>query len=634
MYYAPVKELGEAVLIDPYSYTYTGDPDDTVIMTTVSVPAFADGEFRGAVGFDFSSDFYGRLLSGFRILRTGYAVLAGTDGRIIWHPDPSVIGAIAPLWDSPEAEERMLRLFSEGEPFHVDGVSLITGKPSRMFFFPVECGVGGKRWYFTMVVSIDEITEDADRLALALWVTGSLALVALGIAVYTSARGLSRPIVALSGGAQRMAIGDFPSPVDAKGHDEVAELARSFNTMATRLDGTLRSYERANGELASRNAELSVVKESLSVLNAELEDKVRERTTELSTANAELSDANEELSATLERLKSAQEQAVVSEKFAILGRMSANIAHEVNSPLGAIRSSADLLLDTTRTLVGDLPSSLDSLGPVEREIFERLVAARGAGEANLMGTPDRGARRGLAARFAEAGFENPELVADDFAALGGSVPEATVAAVVAAKRPDIVSMAATVASLVRSGYIIRNATDKASLTLAALSEYSRNGEAEESSVFYPVREIENLLVLYYNQLKRGVEVVRRFDCDEPIFGSRDRINHAWANIINNALRAMDYSGTLEITTRRDGNLILVSFSDSGPGIPETVKPSIFKPFFTTKKPGEGTGLGLSICKGIVEQYGGSIRFESEPGRTTFTVALPGSLPGEGKGGPT
>lgn len=65
-----------------------------------------------------------------------------------------------------------------------------------------------------------------------------------------------------------------------------------------------------------------------------------------------------------------------------------------------------------------------------------------------------------------------------------------------------------------------------------------------------------------------------------------------------------------------------------------MKPSIFKPFFTTKKPGEGTGLGLSICKGIVEQHGGSIRFESEPGRTTFTVALPGSLPGEGKGGPT
>jgi CheY-like chemotaxis protein len=63
--------------------------------------------------------------------------------------------------------------------------------------------------------------------------------------------------------------------------------------------------------------------------------------------------------------------------------------------------------------------------------------------------------------------------------------------------------------------------------------------------------------------------------------------------------------------------------DSGPGIAADVLPRIFEPFFTTKPAGEGTGLGLSLCRGIVEEHGGTLTVESEPGRgATFVVALP------------
>jgi signal transduction histidine kinase len=53
-----------------------------------------------------------------------------------------------------------------------------------------------------------------------------------------------------------------------------------------------------------------------------------------------------------------------------------------------------------------------------------------------------------------------------------------------------------------------------------------------------------------------------------------------------------------------------------------VLPRIFEPFFTTKNKGEGTGLGLSICARIIEKHGGTMRVESEPGRTRFTIRLP------------
>ncbi len=68
--------------------------------------------------------------------------------------------------------------------------------------------------------------------------------------------------------------------------------------------------------------------------------------------------------------------------------------------------------------------------------------------------------------------------------------------------------------------------------------------------------------------------------------------------------------------------MVVEFADNGPGISREVLPRIFEPFFTTKKVGEGTGLGLSVSYGIVQQHGGRLTVESEPGHTVFLVELP------------
>ena len=74
----------------------------------------------------------------------------------------------------------------------------------------------------------------------------------------------------------------------------------------------------------------------------------------------------------------------------------------------------------------------------------------------------------------------------------------------------------------------------------------------------------------------------------------------------------------------DGQSVVVSIADTGPGIPEAVRERIFDPFYTTKE--HGTGLGLSISYGIVEQHGGSVGVESAVGKgSTFTIQLPVSV---------
>ena len=101
-----------------------------------------------------------------------------------------------------------------------------------------------------------------------------------------------------------------------------------------------------------------------------------------------------------------------------------------------------------------------------------------------------------------------------------------------------------------------------------------------------------------------------------------KVKRAVINLARNAAEAMPGGGTFTITALRDGERIVLSFADTGAGIPEAIKDKLFQPFVTEGKR-DGTGLGLAIVKQVIEAHGGEVRFESTPGKgTTFTFTLP------------
>ncbi len=123
----------------------------------------------------------------------------------------------------------------------------------------------------------------------------------------------------------------------------------------------------------------------------------------------------------------------------------------------------------------------------------------------------------------------------------------------------------------------------------------------------------------------------------PVFADKHQMEQVLMNLAVNARDAMPEGGTLRLrtfSTRPDevklrhlkapaGQYTVMSVSDDGAGMEETVRQRVFEPFFTTKETGRGTGLGLSIVHGIIEQSNGFIEVESEPGRgSTFSVYLP------------
>ena len=122
----------------------------------------------------------------------------------------------------------------------------------------------------------------------------------------------------------------------------------------------------------------------------------------------------------------------------------------------------------------------------------------------------------------------------------------------------------------------------------------------------------------------GLSVVKELDRSlppVPVYGGE--LNQVWTNLIDNAVQAMDGSGTLTIRTSLDGDYVRVEIGDTGPGIPPDLRQRIFEPFFTTKPVGEGTGLGLDISyRIVVARHGGDLTVESQPGDTRFIVRLP------------
>ena len=122
----------------------------------------------------------------------------------------------------------------------------------------------------------------------------------------------------------------------------------------------------------------------------------------------------------------------------------------------------------------------------------------------------------------------------------------------------------------------------------------------------------------------GLEVIRDYAAELPrIEANAGELNQVWTNVIDNAIDAMDGSGTLRVSARVEQSSLLIEIADNGPGMTGDVAKHAFDPFFTTKEVGKGTGLGLDISRRIiVDRHGGAIEINSAAGETVLRVRLP------------
>jgi PAS domain S-box-containing protein len=258
-------------------------------------------------------------------------------------------------------------------------------------------------------------------------------------------------------------------------------------------------------------------------------------------------------------------------KLESLGRLSAGLAHEINSPIQFVGDNARFLAEAYQELIRVV------------EVYRGLLDT-----SNPIGWIERQER----VRQAEAGI--------DFDYLQKEIPSA---------------VEQTLEGIERVSTIVR-----------AMKTFSHQGHKEQ--VPADLNEaVAATVTVTRHQVSEVADLVLDLADLPPVWCNIADLNQVFLNLIVNAADAIEETGrrgVITVATALDGEDVVVRVSDTGEGIPDDVRPMIFDPFFTTKDVGRGSGQGLPLARGVVQEgHGGTLTMESVLGEgTTFSVRIP------------
>ena len=339
--------------------------------------------------------------------------------------------------------------------------------------------------------------------------------------------------------------------------------------------------------------------------------------------NRELWFKKQDLEKALRNLEQTQGQLIHQEKMAALGQLVGGIAHEINTPLGAIKASNDNLKKAMLESMEEFPKLDIYLDRAEQDCFFHLLNDAIGSNDLITLAEKRPLKRELNKKLKEQGIENSRKIADILIDMGIYRKISYFLPLIHHSHRDwILQLAYNLTRLITNNRTIEKSVARASNIVFALKNYARSDLRGEKQLARVQDGIETVLQIYHNQIKQGIELIQDYQHQAEIWCYPDELIQVWTNIINNGIQAMNHKGILKISTQEASDHLIVAISDSGSGIPPEVQSQIFEPFYTTKPLGEGSGLGLHICRQIIEKHQGTIEVESQSGQTTFTVSLP------------
>ncbi|MPR00520.1 PAS domain S-box protein [Modestobacter sp. I12A-02628] len=269
--------------------------------------------------------------------------------------------------------------------------------------------------------------------------------------------------------------------------------------------------------------------------------------------------------------RARDEQSSRESKLESLGRLSAGLAHEINSPIQFVGDNARFLADS----YGELLTLIDT--------YRSLLTS---------GQPMDWDERVAAVRRLEA-----EIDVDDLAAeIPGAVEQ-------------------TLAGIERVATVVR-----------AMKTFSHPGHAEQ--VYADLNEaLTATVTVTRHQVHSVADLQLDLGALPPVRCHVAELNQVFLNLVVNAADAVEDTGaygSIRVSTAVDGDSVTVSVTDTGGGIPDDVRRRMFDPFFTTKDVGRGSGQGLPLVRSVVQEgHGGTVTVTSEVGvGSTFTLRLP------------
>jgi len=329
----------------------------------------------------------------------------------------------------------------------------------------------------------------------------------------------------------------------------------------------------------------------------------------------------------LDRARTFKSSDLQVEKMASLGKLAAGLAHELNNPASAAARSARLVTEA----LADADEASRTLGaaqfdPADLEMLEQVRSAcLDSLPPGVLSPLERADREEVFAEWLE------DHDVDD--ALATPLSDTSLTIDLLDQLEDAltgdklrialrwVATGCTVRSLAQD---IERAASRVHDLVSAVKGFTYMDHATAPEPVDISKGLRDTLAVMAAKA-RAKSASLSIDAPEDLArvrGFGGELNQVWANLIDNALDAVNDGGRVVVTARAEGSSVVVRVIDDGPGIPDEIRSRIFDPFFTTKPVGEGTGLGLDIVRRLVQRNDGHIEVTTEPGSTEFRVTLP------------
>jgi signal transduction histidine kinase len=338
-----------------------------------------------------------------------------------------------------------------------------------------------------------------------------------------------------------------------------------------------------------------------------------------------------------DRFQKMQSMSIQQEKMVSLGTLAAGLMHELNNPGAAARRAAQQLRENLMRM-HELSVKFKERDLTREQkhcmvdLQKQAIAVKQPLMMNSLEQSD--AEEALAEWMETNNIENAWKMAPTLVSIGMNAKELECVSKEfdGPMLSDALSWLEAMISSMQLAATVEESIGRVTDLVKAVKSYAYEGKGQKQSIDINDSIHATMIILAHKLREKEIVVEKNFAPDlPPLHSECTGLNQIWTNLLDNAIDAVPQHGHIRVRTwaeKKSGNPddpnadLCISVSDNGVGIPLESQPLIFDPFYTTKPVGVGTGIGLGIVQRIVEQYGGVIRFSSEPGNTEFVVRLP------------